>query len=1199
MIRNTRIVTSFVAVLIVVSLFGLASYINTQRLISGNKWLLHTHQVVENLQEILSVLKDAETGQRGYILSGQDHYLEPYNIATSRIESRFAILAELIQDDAVQQSNLDRLQRMTALKLDELKQTIELRRRSGLDAAMPIILSDRGKNTMDDIRGLVSRMDERERADLQLQQKDSESRARMTMWTIAAGLPLSLLVLAVAALTLTGSGLYTDAIAGLVTKRSLWEKRFLRYFLAIVAAVLAGILRQWLLHFGPLPLYITFYPAVLLVATISGGGPGIITTVLSGFITLYYFITPHGQFSIESPSDLLALAIFIGTNLTLCVIAERLRRARWAEAMSIAKQQESEELAKKNEELVQQSEELLQQSEELAQQNEELQSQSEEIQTLNTELTGRENMLRKLLEAARLHHSEESVLKEVCSAAKDILGSAASAVVICEKKGEALFIRAQAGSRETPKPWAIEGSFPGLVMQEGRTACLNDSSLRPDLKLLQVPEATPFQSALSTPLRVGSENFGAVTVYGLHKQQWTEEQFRLVEWLATQCGHILETLKLQDQLRATADQNRLLSDLLEHSEQPFGIGYPDGRLGYVNAAFERLTGYTRPELETMDWANVLTPPQWRSIEQEKLKELQSTGQSARYAKEYARKDGTCIPIELLVHLIKDGKDQPLYYYSFITDISERKKTEAEVQKLAQQRQLALDASHLGWWHFDPLTQVSSWDVRYREIFGVSGHSRPNEEILKRLHPEDLPGVWAKVEAALNPADPKPYSAEYRINLPDGSMKWIEAHGVATFDGKDSQRRAVALVGTVADISERKRAEELLRDTNTLLEQRVEERTKDLAQRAAQLRALAGELTMTEQRERSRLARVLHDHLQQLLVAAKFRLAILGKGAEDLIKKAITEVESLVDESIAASRSLTAELSPPILHEAGLKEGLEWLARRMADKQGLIVDLEMEDIAPLPDDLKIMLFESVRELLFNIVKHAHTHSASLNLRRVDGLLQLTISDEGDGFDPNALPKPGESGHGFGLFSVRERLELFEGSMEIQSAPAQGSRIFLSVPIPEHSIAPKHVDQPPVSPEIPVFQQRSGPAPDKKIRVLLADDHSVVRQGIAAMLGMELDMEVVGGASTGHEAIALAEKLLPDVILMDMSMPVLNGIEATRTISRDYPEIRIIGLSMFEDSERAQAMRDAGASDYLMKSGPAEELLRAIRDVIHHR
>ncbi len=140
----------------------------------------------------------------------------------------------------------------------------------------------------------------------------------------------------------------------------------------------------------------------------------------------------------------------------------------------------------------------------------------------------------------------------------------------------------------------------------------------------------------------------------------------------------------------------------------------------------------------------------------------------------------------------------------IQNITERKRAEAEHDALAQQRQLALDAARLGWWHYDPITKIATWDDRYKEIFGVTGHQQPNEEILARMHPDDLPGVWAKVEAALNPVDPKTYAAEYRMRLPGDIIRWVQAYGLALFAGEGAQRSAVSFVGTVEDITERKR-----------------------------------------------------------------------------------------------------------------------------------------------------------------------------------------------------------------------------------------------------------------------------------------------------------------------------------------------------------------------------------------------------------
>ncbi len=263
------------------------------------------------------------------------------------------------------------------------------------------------------------------------------------------------------------------------------------------------------------------------------------------------------------------------------------------------------------------------------------------------------------------------------------------------------------------------------------------------------------------------------------------------------------------------------TDALRTSEAKLRRLYDSGLLGVIywnmkggitdaNDKFLQMVGYTREDLTAgrIDWIN-MTPPEYRRRDEESIDELKSTGANkAPFEKEYVRKDGTRIPVILAGAMLDESR---LSGVAFVLDITERKRSQLEHEKVARQRQLALDAAHMGWWHYDPIGRVASWDEGYKEIFGVKEEGLPIDNVLNRIiHPDDLPGLWAKVEAALNPIDPRPFVAEYRINRPDGALRWIEAHGIATFEGEGNDRRAVSFVGTVADITLRRQAEEALR-----------------------------------------------------------------------------------------------------------------------------------------------------------------------------------------------------------------------------------------------------------------------------------------------------------------------------------------------------------------------------------------------------
>jgi PAS domain S-box-containing protein len=252
---------------------------------------------------------------------------------------------------------------------------------------------------------------------------------------------------------------------------------------------------------------------------------------------------------------------------------------------------------------------------------------------------------------------------------------------------------------------------------------------------------------------------------------------------------------------------------------------------------------------------------------------------------------------------------------------------------------------------------------------------------------------------------------------------------------------------VLDISARKRDEQALRQLNETLEQRVAERTELAESRARQLQALVSELALAEQRERRRLAEILHDHLQQLLVAARMNCEILSAGVGTEHKQAAENIISLIARSIQTSRSLTAELSPPILQQGGLSAAIEWLSRWMQENHGLTVELKTDpDMDPEREDTTVILFQSIRELLFNVVKHAGVKSARVEMcRDGENRLRVNVIDRGSGFDPGATWENEKESTGFGIFSIRERLMLLGGALEVESAPGAGASFSLVVPL----------------------------------------------------------------------------------------------------------------------------------------------------------
>ena len=284
---------------------------------------------------------------------------------------------------------------------------------------------------------------------------------------------------------------------------------------------------------------------------------------------------------------------------------------------------------------------------------------------------------------------------------------------------------------------------------------------------------------------------------------------------------------------------------------------------------------------------------------------------------------------------------------------------------------------------------------------------------------------------------RPYlEREHRMTDPDGDVRWLQlSHRLI----RDDQGQPAEVQSVARDITERRRAQEQLRETNAALEQRVADRT-------AQLQELVRELGHAEQRERRHLAQFLHDDLQQLLVAAKLSLgALRTEGMTAAQRDSLEHARDLLTRSIAASRSLVSQLNPPALHTDGLVPALYWLADQMREIHRLPVHVQADPRAePGTEHIRDLLFASVRELLFNVIKHAEASQAWLELRmRAGDTIELEVRDDGAGFDTDRSGDAGDDAS-FGLWSIEERLRLLDGGLVIDSKPGSGSRVLLTAP-----------------------------------------------------------------------------------------------------------------------------------------------------------
>ncbi|MGZ9257524.1 MAG: ATP-binding protein, partial [Candidatus Binatia bacterium] len=264
--------------------------------------------------------------------------------------------------------------------------------------------------------------------------------------------------------------------------------------------------------------------------------------------------------------------------------------------------------------------------------------------------------------------------------------------------------------------------------------------------------------------------------------------------------------------------------------------------------------------------------------------------------------------------------------------------------------------------------------------------------------------------------------------------------------RDSEGGLIHCQIAITDISARTNAENALRKLTEDLDRRVVERTRELAESQARLRALVAELSRAEESERRRLAVELHDHLAQMLTLSRLNIGRAEKLALDgALKERLAEAQRALDESIAYTRSLMTQLHPRVLDHQGLPQALAWLGAQQQERHGLKVELRGEAEGFLLDaDRADVAFQCARELLWNVVKHAQANQAIISYVLADGELTIEVADDGRGLDPDSVRGDDRGGDNFGLFIIRERVKRVGGKFEIASQPGQGTMVRFALP-----------------------------------------------------------------------------------------------------------------------------------------------------------
>jgi CheY-like chemotaxis protein len=367
--------------------------------------------------------------------------------------------------------------------------------------------------------------------------------------------------------------------------------------------------------------------------------------------------------------------------------------------------------------------------------------------------------------------------------------------------------------------------------------------------------------------------------------------------------------------------------------------------------------------------------------------------------------------------------------------------------------------------------------------------------------------------------------------------------------------------------------------------------------ARDLQALSGRLLQLQDDERRRIARDLHDVSGQKLAALILNLSQMGRTgtlrSDASAQGVLAECRQLSEQVSEEIRTLSYVLHPPLLDEAGLASAVQWYANGFGQRAGIHVDVDIDPgLTRLPPETEIALFRVVQEALTNVRRYSGSASAQVRLQVQNDRIQLEIEDQGKGMPAEMLQSRGPSALlGVGIQGMRERMRQLSGQLEIGSGAAGGAKVVATVPIAAEL---REASRPTGTAEMAASAETGGTSSLLK-RILIADDHEMLREGIRQVLQSEKDWIVCGEAADGREAIEKTLALSPDLVIVDINMPIMNGLATMRRIRQERPQTKILVFTVNNSDQMAREIITAGADGYVCKSNASQDLIESIKTI----